>query len=145
MIIQREFQFSKQQAITGTSDVVSTDVYDAGAAVILFSGDNDNLIIQTVQTASGGTNPTMRIRLVGADNAGLTTNPIIIDESGVSAVLTAGDLPRVVNLKPAHQRVPKRFYGIIYLQGGTSPTATINAHLSEANQGAFLATHGTLP
>lgn len=128
------FKFSAQQAITGTSDVVSTNVYDAGAAVKLFEGSGEEKKLFVQVTASGGTTPAMRARLVGADNAALTSNPIIIAETGVSATLAAADLPVTYELNLANQRTAKQYYGVIYLQTGTSPTATVNAYVGKESQ-----------
>lgn len=127
MIIDALLTFSKQQALTGTSDVVSTNVYDAGAAKKLHQGAG-GLKIAIQVTASGGTTPTFRARYVGADNAALTTNPIILADTGVSAAIAAADLPLIYDLIPSQQTTDKRYYGVIYLQGGTTPTATVNAN-----------------
>lgn len=129
-MIDAKFDFGKGQALTGTSDVLSTNVYDAGSAKKLFGGSGARPArIGITQTATGGTSPTLRARLVAADNAALTTNPIILADTGVSRVLVAGDVPRVMQLIPQDQIDAKQFYGIIYTQGGTSPTATVSAAL----------------
>lgn len=128
-IMDAYFNFADQQSLTGTSDVVSTNVYDAGSEKKLFAGSAGTfpLKIAVNVTASGGTSPTFRARFVGADNAALTTNPIILADTGVSAVLTADDLPVHRELVPMGQRTAKRYYGVMFTQGGTSPTATVNA------------------
>lgn len=126
--------FSRQQALTGTSDVNSTDVYDHGSAVKLFGGWGNPFLLQIVISASGGTNPTYRGRLVGADSADMSSNPIVIVDTGVSAVLAAGDIPKLYELLLGGQLVAKRYYRVIHLQGGTDPTATVNAHCAPAHQ-----------
>lgn len=137
--IDRKFAFSKQQSLTGTSDVVSSDVHDAEAAKKVFGGAGQPVKVAIQVTAAGGTSPTFRARLVGADNAGLTANAEIIADTGVSKVLAAADLPVLYELVPAHQKVAKRYYGVIYTLGGTSPTATANANLVlDAQSGGFL-------
>jgi hypothetical protein len=135
------FNFSDQQALTGTSDVVSTNVYAVGAngaaaavATKLFEGGGQEKKLFVQVTASGGTTPTFRARLVGADNAALTSNPIILAETGVSAALTAADLPVVYEINVAHQRTAKLYYGVIYIQAGTTPTATVNAWIGDEGQ-----------
>jgi hypothetical protein len=80
-------------------------------------------------TASGGTTPTLRARFVGADNAALTTNPIILADSGVSRTIVAADIPLAIELVPSEQMDSKQYYGVIFTQSGTSPTATVNANL----------------
>lgn len=134
MLLDGLFNFSSQQSLTGTSDVVSTNVYDAGSAVKLWQGGGRAPKVLIQQTASGGTTPTLRARFVGADDAGLTSNVITLADTGVSAAIVAADLPRLIELVPNYQTTAKRYYGLIYLQGGTTPTATVNAQVGEANQ-----------
>jgi hypothetical protein len=139
MMIEGNMSFSSQQSLTGTSDVISTNVYDAGSAKKVFGGSAGLAPKVAVTTsASGGTSPTFRARLVGADNAALTTNPIILADSGVSRVLTATDVPYAVELIPAEQLDSKQYYGVIYTQSGTSPTATVNANMVLDAQSAGL-------
>lgn len=135
MILDAQFNFSDQQSLTGTSDVVSTNVYDLGAAGKLFQGAAGlKLAIQV--TASGGTSPTFRAKLVGADNAALTSNPITLADTGTSAAIAAADVPVIYELLPGQQNTAKRYYGVIYTQGGTSPTATVNAQVAIDAQSA---------
>jgi hypothetical protein len=124
------FNFARQQSLSGTSDTVSTNVYNAGSAIKLFCGAGEPMKLAVQVTAAGGTSPTFRARLVAADNAALTTNPIIIVDTGVSAVLTAADLPVLYELLVGLQVTAKQYYGVIFLQSGTSPTATANAFLA---------------
>lgn len=131
MIIDNYWMFSKQQAIAGGAgvDVIATNVHDAGAAVKLFEGGpgTNPLKIDVDFTAVGGTTPTVRARFVAADNAALTTNPIILADTGVSAAIVAADVPVHRELVPSGQRTAKQFYGVIYTQAGADNTATVNA------------------
>lgn len=129
MFLDNAFSFASGQSLSGTSDTVSTNVFDAGSAKKLFGGSSGRGVkILVTVTAVGGTTPTFRARLVGADNAALTTNPVILDDSGVSRTLVAGDLPYAIELHPAEQLDAKEFYGVIFTQSGTSPTATASAN-----------------
>lgn len=133
------FIFATQQALSGTSDVVSTNVHrtrtadgDLGAG-ILFPGLDDNGWIVIEATDLGGVeNATLRARFVAADNAALTSNPIILGDTGVSPVLAVADLPRGWYLSISMQRTAKEFYGVIFLQGGTSPVTVVNAYFSHS-------------
>lgn len=130
MILDNQFNFASQQAIgPANTDVVSTNVFDAGSAVKLFAGGGKRLMrIACMVTAVGGTNPNMRMRFVGADDAALTTNPIILADTGVGPTLTAGALPLPIVLSPQEQQTAKRYYGVIFTQGGNANnTATVNA------------------
>ena len=133
MILDKNFNFAVQQALTGTSDVVSSNVLDLTTARKLFEGGGGGKLLIT-QIASGGTTPTLSARLVGADNAALTSNPIILAQTGVSDAIVAADLPRQLEVVPVLQTTAKRFYGVIFLQGGTSPTATVNAQIVADSQ-----------
>lgn len=104
-------------------DVLSTNVYDAGAAKKLFAGDSRRPGFMAVGClVTAGTNPTLRARLVGADNDALTTNPEIIADTGAVAFDDAGSALAANGF--FHKEVPitgqkaaKRYYGIIYTPG----------------------------
>lgn len=138
MILDNTFNFAFQQSLSGTSDQLSTNVYDAGAAVKAFGGGGVPPKISIQVTAVGGTSPTFRARFVGADSADLATNPIILDDTGASRVLTATDLPLPIELKPNNQLDAKRYYGVVFTQAGTTPTATANANLVIDSQSNLL-------
>lgn len=125
MISDFHFNFSNGQSLTGTSDQNSTNVYDAGSAKKIFKGAGSSFEFNVSCSAIGGTTPTLRARLVGADDAALTSNVEIMADSG--ATPASPTAPFNLRLAPANQRTAKRYYGIIYLQGGTSPTATVSA------------------
>lgn len=134
MMLDALLNFASQQSLSTTSDVVSTNVYDAGSAKKVFGGSGEEVKLAIQVTAAGGTSPTFRARLVGADNAALTTNPIILADTGTSAVLAASDLPVIYELVPAMQPTAKQYYGVIFLLGGTTPTATANAQVAHTAQ-----------
>jgi hypothetical protein len=130
MLVDYFFNFADQQAIAGGAgvDVLSTNVYDAGSAKKVFEGHGDpDLKIDVTVTAAAGPTPNFRARLVGADNAALTTNPITIADTGVISGIVAGDLPIHRELVPQGQRTAKRYYGVIFVQSGADHTATVNA------------------
>lgn len=128
-----EIVFSAAQALTGTSDVNSTNVYDAGSAKKLFQGSGQPVKVSGVAKCTGGTSPTFRARFVGADDAALTSNVVILADTGATGVLTSGD--RVpFELTPSMQTASKRYYGVIYLDGGTAPTITVSAALVASGQ-----------
>lgn len=139
MLLEGMFDFATQQELSGTSDTVSTNVHDAGVAKKLFGGSGEPIKLIVQVTAAGGTTPTFRARLVGADNAALSSNPVTIADTGVSAAVDAGDLPLYYELVLAHQKAAKRYYGVIFTLGGTTPTATANAQVGAGGQsGGFV-------
>lgn len=133
--------FSRQQALSGTTAVVSTNIYDAGTdedgngkTPKLFGGTIRKAHLAIQVTKAGGTDPTFQAQFVGADNAALTTNPVVLADTGTSGKLAAGDLPALYELRAGLQTVGKRYYGVKYTLTGTSPTATVNAGIVEASQ-----------
>jgi hypothetical protein len=113
---------------------VSTNVIDQASAKKVFAGHQRAYIAVTV-SAVGGTNPTFRARFVGADNAGLSSNPIILADTGVSRILTAADLPYQVQLHPGPSQLDaKQFYGVIFTQSGATHTATATAAIQDSQQ-----------
>lgn len=126
--------FSTQQALTGTSATASTDIHDAGSAKKVFSG-HQRLKLEVRVTAVGGTSPTFRAQLIGAGSADLTTTtPIVLWDSGVTRVLTSADLPYVLEGVVHSQLDAKRYYGVLFTLGGTTPTATVDAAMVQDAQ-----------
>lgn len=131
MILDNVFNFSSAQVLgTGTSDVLSTNVYDAGSAVTLFAGGGKSfkISIDVSSITSGSSDATFRARFVGADDAALTSNVQILDDTGVSLAEVAGDAPKHFVLEGRNQTKAKRYYGVIYTQGGTTPNHTVSAN-----------------
>lgn len=138
MMMEGMMKFATGQALTGTSDVVSTNVYDAGAAKLVFGGSASRVKIAVgfSAAASTGSDYTLRARFVGADNAALTTNPEILADTGASAAGVA--VPFLSELVPSQQKVAKRFYGMMFTQAGTTPTSTVTASVVETAQSNLL-------
>jgi len=137
-ILDRNYDFSDAQALSTTSDVPSTNVLDAGAAVKKFAGSAGSFPckIGGAITMTGGTATlSWRCRLVGADDAALTSNPIILADTGVmlkgpdGATALANTDVASFELIPAQQPTAKRYYGLMWTLGGTSPTGTGDANL----------------
>jgi hypothetical protein len=142
MILDANFKFDvTPQSISTTSDVISTNVYDAGAAKKLFEGlppDTCELVVGCLMTAGTAT-LSWRARLVGADNAALTTNPIVLADTGVNTLDDTGATLANTSfctrtLPIAGQTVAKRYYGVFYTLGGTTPTANVTAVITQAGQ-----------
>ena len=146
MFIDYNLEFANGQALTGTSATNSTNIYDHGSAVKLFGGETARVKAYISVAAAGGTNPTFRAQLVGADSADLATNPVTLADTGVSATLAtttppsgtpvkdANGNPAVFELRPSLQQTAKRYYGVIFTLGGTLPTATASAAIVAEGQ-----------
>lgn len=121
--------FSDQQALSGAGSANSTNVYDAAAAKKLFGGTAHGKVAIEV-TAAGGTSPTFEAKVVAADDAALTSNVVTLVDTGTSAA--SPTTPALYELAVSNQAASKRYYGVIYTLGGTSPTATVNAQFVDA-------------
>ncbi len=132
----KNFIFANQQVHTNLvvgTDTISTNVYDAGAAIKLFEGGSE-LDLCVEYTTIGGTTPKFRAWLVGADDAAGTTNPIILADTGLTDTIVAGDLPVLKRMRVGQQRTAKRYY-VLFVEsggGGNDCDTTVNAFLAVA-------------
>ena len=123
--------FGTPAITTSNAATVSPNVFDAGSAKMPFGASNRGRVAGTVQL-SGGTNPTVRVQFVGADDAALTSNVVTLADTGVLSYKPDGSTALVntdaVNfeISPGIQRSPKRYYGLLVTLGGTTPSATAN-------------------
>lgn len=120
---------------SSTSDTVSANVFNAGSAKKLFGGAQSTKVKGQVTLSAGTGTLSIRARLVGADNAALTTNPEILADTGVhlnkedgTTALANTDTFRF-QLIPSDQRAPKQYYGLMYTLGGTTPSASCDGRL----------------
>jgi hypothetical protein len=132
MILDTGNLFSDAQSLTGTSAVVSTSSVDLGSARDVGSGENVELFCSA--TASGGTSPTLAVEIIGADDAALTSNIVVY--ASVPAVALAAPQDIVLPSLPV-MATKKRYLGLRYTQGGTSPTSTVTAGIVMDKQTNF--------
>lgn len=146
--IDGNFQFGLPAITNSTTRTISTNVLDTDAAasaeaatpaVTLFGSPKIGfLAFRTNITTSAGT-PSIRVELIGADNAALTTLPIKIVDTGVivnnvagaalsqDASAIAGNLVDI-KLAVSGQVVAKRYYGCFITLGGTNPDIVVAAN-----------------
>jgi hypothetical protein len=114
------------QAVTAAA--IGTRVKDGGAAKDWGSGEE--LYAYARVTGDAASNPTtsMTIDIVGADNAALTTNPVVLATATVPvAALTANSLHRLGCLKGGSN---KRYLGVRFTpNGGDATTGKIKVGL----------------
>ena len=140
-LLDATLDFGLTAISSSTADTVSTNVYDATSAKKLFAGAMEKPGIFGRITLSAGTGTlSVRARFVAADNAALTTNPEILADTGVhlnkadGSTALANTDTFTFTLQPANQFAPKRYYGIIYTLGGTTPSATCDGRFSIDDQ-----------
>lgn len=153
MILDAMFKFATTaQALSGTSDVASTNVHDAGSAKLLFGGFSQRPpLLMIIAEWQSGTSATIRGRLVGADDAVLTTNPVVIADTGVILVaddgtaFASGHAVAARQLAARGQRTAKRYYGVMWTQGGSSPVFNVKAFIVADPQTKDLVAKAAVP
>jgi hypothetical protein len=143
MIIDAGFSFGLPTLTNSTARTVSPNVYDAGSAKKLFDGPGGDLKLIWKAVPTADDNPTVRVELVGADNAALDSNPITLADSGTvvygadgSTAIASGAVVEG-ELRPSRQFAAKRYYGLFVTLGGTNPdlvAATCKAELVRDSQ-----------
>ena len=113
-----EFTTKNGQAVTAAAS--GTKVRDAGGAVDFGAGEQ--LVAFARVTGAAASNPTtsMTIDIVGADDAALSTNPVVLATATVlAAALTANSLHQLGTLKAG---VKKRYHGCKFTPNGGNAT-----------------------
>ena len=145
MIFERLWAFDVDAPKTITAQAISSNVRDAGSARIEFAGTaRVPFRIAGWYLPNSGTNVTMRVQFVGADDAGLTSNVLVLADTGVSPVLTNG-VPVPYEMIPQLQQTAKRFYGLIYIPGGTTPNVDVVGGGTFVAQSAMPARKAAVP
>lgn len=129
MILDRENAFSQSQALTGTTLVPSTDVIDLSQIRQVGIGE-DLYLVLNFEVAPGGTTPTITVALQTDDNVGFASPATPI--TYMSAVTTPGASSHLVF--PLPYQGLERFIRLAYTQGGTTPTTTLSAHITNTAQ-----------
>lgn len=140
-MIDGNWLFGLPAITNSTTPTRSTDVVDVGTAKKVFSAPQCAFVcFSTIVTADA--DPSIKVDLVGADDAALTSSPVVLGSSGVIATdedgtaLVSGD--RVTKSFPiGGQTKAKRFYGLVITLGGTAPDIA-----AAALQG-YLTSHGS--
>ncbi len=122
MIMDYNAEFSSKQRI-GTAahtGVLSTKSVDMGRKVNLFVGKNrPNIVIHGVSFAASSTDHWLKIELIAADDAALTSNLITISEFTVDDIQDPNWAGKIFQM-PVKPHAPKRYFGLRYTQGNTA-------------------------
>jgi len=126
MIIDSMLQVSRNQALTGTSLVASTDHIDLGHSQLIGPGDPMWWVI-VAKTGLGGTDtPTIKFGVQTDSATGFGTVETVLEQPALGAAAFATGA-RIVIPMPWNN---KRFLRLAYTMTGTSPTATVDAWLT---------------
>jgi hypothetical protein len=134
MIIDKRLQVSSLQALTGTSLVPSTDVVDLGSLRLIGPGEPLWWVI-AARVGLAGTTPTLDIAVQTDDASNFPSAATIASHPQLAAAaFTAGTrivIPMAFN--------NERFLRLAFTMGGTTPTATVDAWLTNQHPQAWSA------
>jgi hypothetical protein len=131
MILDKQNMFSEAQAVTALGNTLSTNTIDLGVAgtpvvggliTDVGRGGNVEVVAQVVTAFTSGGAATLQVQLVMADDAALTSNLTVLDETAAIALasLVAGYQFRMGTIPGG---VTKRYLGIRYIVGTAVMTA----------------------
>jgi hypothetical protein len=114
-----------------SSDAASTNTYDSTAAGNdLTNGEGLVVVIQVDVAADFTTgDETYEFQFIQSANANLSSPDILASRTIAAASLTAGSL-HYIPVPPASKT--KRYLGLFFNGGGTSPTITVTAFITTA-------------
>lgn len=121
------------------AEVSSSQVLGTGATLSTFSVPLSVAIrargfeAEVNVSSVSGTTPTLTIEVVGADDAGLTSNLIVLDS--FAPVIATGQAAKNYYMKVADLR-KKAFIGLRYTMAGTTPAATVKSGFFDERSGA---------
>lgn len=124
------------QSVTGTGNVLSTNVIDLANSKDWDAGQPIDVAIQALVDTVGGTS--IEIQVVAADDAGLTTNLTVIGSSGPIpvAMLTAGARRSLQAKSYTSRGTSRRYLGLRYvLLGSVTTSSFLAAVVGNADSG----------
>lgn len=125
MILDHELEFSDSQALTATA--ASTNVIDLGYADANAGTGEQTFIYVNSEADLGGTSPTVQIQVQVSNTEGSGYATIL--ETEAMSAFNAGEY-RVI----AVPKAKGRYLRLNYALTGTSPTATVSAHIVQGEQ-----------
>lgn len=136
MLIDSRLEFSDSQALTATA--VSTNVVDLGSDRDIGPGRSLYLVLSVDVAADGANgNETYAVALQSDDDAGFGSPSALVSRSFAAAELAKGSQP-VIPLPLANER----YLRLSYTLGGTSPSVTLSAWLTDQEPRSWRALPG---
>ena len=124
-----------KQSLPAALTTLSTNVLDCGAAKKLFEGFSHrppSLSVIGLTTAGA---PTLQVQLVGADDAALGVNPVVLADSGIKAAAARFH----IEIPVIGQSVAKRYYVLKYTLVGAAGTVDVTGIVGMDPQSNLLA------
>lgn len=134
MYMDKRLQVSTQQALTGTDPVPSTDVIDLSVLRLVGPGEPLWWVI-AARVALAGTTPTLDIKAQTDDNSGFSSAADLVAYPQLAAAgFTLG-----TRLVLPFTFTNERYLRLLYTMGGTTPTATVDAWLTNQDPSSWRA------
>jgi hypothetical protein len=136
MFVDALLLLSDAQAVT--ADAVSTNTVDLGAVTPqrdLGTGEAMELVIQVDVAADfTTTDETYAFEFIQSANANLSSADVLARRAILASALTAGSIHKI---PVPGGSVSKRYVGVNYDVGGTTPTITVTAFLQPASMASL--------
>ncbi len=130
MILDRQNCFSDGQALSGAGSAASTDLIDLGAIRQIGVGEPLYVVVN-LPVAAGGTTPTLAVALQTDDNSSFSSPTAAFTSPTYAAAALVAGAQFVYPIPPTGM---ERYVRLNYTLGGTSPTATVDAHIVTSAQ-----------
>jgi hypothetical protein len=137
MIIDKSLQVSALQALSGTSGIPSSHFIDLGEARRLIGPGDPLWWVIAARVGLAGTSPTLKIEVETDDSDDFGSAVALISKS-----LAAADFPTGARIVIPMPHTNKRYLRLLYTPGGTNPTATVDAFLTNQEPMSWLAYPG---
>lgn len=134
MYIDKRLQVSALQALTGTSATPSTDAIDLGSQRLIGPGDPMWWVI-VARTGLAGTSPTLAISVQTDDNSAFSSAATLLTHPTLAAAAFATGQQIVIPMSFQNER----FLRLSFTMGGTSPTCTLDAWLTNQHPSTWQA------
>jgi hypothetical protein len=134
MIIDSRLNVSRMQALTGTSAVASTDTIDLGSTRLIGPGEAMWWVI-VARVGLGGTTPTMTISIQTDDNSAFSSAATLDTAPTLAAAAFATGQKIILPMPWTNERHLR----LSYTMGGTSPTCTVDAFLTNLEPESWIA------
>jgi hypothetical protein len=125
MYIDKRLQVSAQQALTGTSLVASTDVIDLGTSRLIGPGSPLWWVI-VARVGLAGTTPTLDIKVQTDDASNFPSAADLLAHPQLAAADFAAGAQIIIPMAFKNER----YLRLAYTMGGTTPTCTVDAWLT---------------
>lgn len=125
MIIDKLLELSSQQALTGTSAIASTNVINLGSDRDIGPGEQLWLVVVARVGLGGTSNPTIKFDTLTDDNSGFSSAATLLSQTLTAAQFVTGTIYAMPMALTNEQ-----YLGLQYTMTGTSPTATVDAFLT---------------